>query len=307
MTVRYLYAVVSLSAFSVLSACGGGSSADIVQFGLTRGSPVTLDTSSVSQRTDTQTVLQTAPEFWQKALDADENTFYVRYARNYQQGDPAMGTKSVGRKNHRVTLTDRNYRGTAGRFGTRSFSDDGSDAQKDILEGSTTARTITVFDVSTDDITHGVMFTQDESARGSFLDAHSYAGGRAATNVPVSGTANYSGVFLGHLAEASTAPMADIVELDASLSIDFAADTFTGALGTGGGTDVTLSGSATGTALSGSATIASGTLGLANGSNGNMNGRIFGDAGTAAAGSLSITDNTGPNFKVLVGSFGVQQ
>jgi len=301
------FAALALCALGVLAGCGGSTSPDIVQFGIVRGDPVTLDTASVSQRTDTLTVLQTSPEFWQKALDADENTFYVRYARNFQEGNPALMIDSVGRKNHRVPLTDRDYRGTAGRFGSRSFSDDGSPEQRDILEGSTTSRTITVFDVLTDDISHGVMFTRDESARGSFLDSHAYAGGRTATDVPTAGTASYSGVFLGHIAEASTTPTTDIIELDASMSIDFAADSFTGALGTGGATDITLAGTASGDALSGSAEISSTALGMATGRSGGLSGRVFGEGATSAAGSLTITDNTGANFKVLVGSFGVQQ
>ncbi len=296
MTNRSLFTIFYAGALGALTACGG--SADIVQFGIERGRPVTLDTATVSQKTDEQTVTQTSPEFWQKALDADENTFYVRYARNYQEG-------TVGRKNHRVTLTDRDYRGTTGRFGTRSFTDTGPDGP---LEGSTSSRTITVFDVSTDDITHGVMFTQDLSARGTFLDAHSYAGGQAATNVPVdTSDVNYTGVFLGHIAEAQTAPTTSIIELDANLSINFGANSFSGELGTGGASDITLSGTANGAALTGSATIASSALGMANGRTGTLNGRVFGDAGAAAAGSLKITDDTGTNFKVLVGSFGVQQ
>lgn len=307
-------------AAALLSGCGGGSGSTSgnptaasapVQFGEARGARLNLDSFSASVKTDTLTVTKPAPDFWLKARSADDNEMMVRYGidrDNYS-----------GRTNHVVPLTNRSFRGVAGRTGSVSYVDPdaglASSFEERQLEAGVDTRTMTVFDVTNDVITHGLIFTEDSGARGDFHEAHAYGGGAAASNVPSVNTASYSGVFLGHISEVGVAPNSDVIEMDASMEINFGANTFTGSIGTGGTEVISMSGTrftSTGTGtggrqLGGTARVETGALGLAVGRSGPIDGRIFGDGATGAAGAISIEDGTGTNRKVLVGSFGVNQ
>lgn len=312
--------ITALALIGALTGCGGsgGGNTDARsqstqpgQFGETSGTRINLNSFSTSVKTDTQTLTKPEPDFWIKARDPNSNTMVFRYGIDRE--------KYEGRTNHEINLTERNYRGVQGRTGQVSYIDPDSGpttgATSRQLEAGVDARTMIVFDITNDVTTHGLIFTDDTGQRGSFHEAHAYAGGQGASNVPNAVTASYSGVFLGNIAEVGAAPNSTVIEMDANLSIDFGANTFSGTIGTNGSTDISLSGvrtTSTGTGtggrqLDGTARIETNALGLAPGRNGPLDGRIFGDGATHAAGAISVEDGSGANRKVLIGSFGVSQ
>ena len=150
----------------------------------------------------------------------------------------------------------------------------------------------------------GVFSSEDAGSRGNFHDVNAYAGGVAATGVPASAT--YTGLFIGDVIakDFGTTGTKQRIQLPTNLTVNFGGGSLTGTVGTVATPDLTMTGTISGTSISGTVTVSSNGLPLANGVTGSLNGGVFGAGANNIAGTVGITDATGPVRQKLIGAFG---
>ncbi len=222
--------------------------------------------------------------------DKDGDVRRIRYGKPFPDHHPI--------KNYTVPITVSDTSGQTVSTGTATFTGDD-------VETGVTSRTITLTDVTLSDSLFGLFSTDDTGPRGDFLEIHAYSAGINPTVLPT--VATYTGIFMADVIS-DGAIAATRIELPANLSINFLGMTnVTGTIGAIGAPDITLSGTTTGSDISGTATIATGSVILSAGSTGTFNGAVYGASGSNVAGTLGISDQSGAINHEMVGAFGATQ
>lgn len=295
--------IVSVSVLALIVAgCSGGSGGgggagagapvESPLFGLAQGAQISVAQTSASYNRGTTALNDVSNSYFFKARDQDAFRL-IRYGKPHSGFTP--------RRNYRVPITLANSAGTIIGTGRATFADPG-DAS--VNESGVTTRTISITDVKLSDSIFGVFSSEDAGSRGNFHDVNAYAGGVAATGAPVSAT--YTGLFIGDVLakDFGTTGTKQRIQLPTNLTVNFGGNSFTGTVGSVAAPDMTMTGSIAGTSITGTVTVSSTGLPLANGTTGTLNGGVFGAGANNIAGTVGLTDATGPVRQKLIGAFG---